>query len=365
VIFWIIKVILYSNTFADIPSHPSSFIATELSDSIRINAAAAEKQGILHPSQLLIIFQKKWLNMFVPALHGGLELDLPAALRLQEGLAWVDGSVAWTVTLCSGAGWFTGFIEWQMVTEILDDPYACFAGSGLAAGIAKIVPGGYEISGYWPYASGATLATVFTFNCKVERDGEILLNEGGNPILLTCWIKRASVTVHSTWNSMGLVATASHAFEIKNEMISSDNCFNINPTYAVSEGILYQYPFLQLAETTLAVNMSGMARRFLDLVEGGNEVTSQKEAAILKLNEMRMQFYATVEKSWHVISTQKKIPSDLLTAVSFISKRLAHESRVQVDELWPHCGLAAANRETEINRVWRNLHTASLHALLV
>ena len=39
-----------------------------------------------------------------PASHGGLEADLPAALRIFEALAKADASVAWTVML-GGSGW--------------------------------------------------------------------------------------------------------------------------------------------------------------------------------------------------------------------------------------------------------------------
>jgi hypothetical protein len=44
---------------------------------------------------------------------------------------------------------------------------------------------------------------------------------------------------------------------------------------------------------------------------------------------------------------------------------LASTSREVVDELFPLCGLVAADPASAINRVWRNLHTACLHPLLL
>src|SRR5216684_6241403 len=35
-------------------------------------------------------------RMFVPRSHGGLELDLPAALEVLQALGRIDGSVGWT-----------------------------------------------------------------------------------------------------------------------------------------------------------------------------------------------------------------------------------------------------------------------------
>jgi hypothetical protein len=40
-------------------------------------------------------------------------------------------------------------------------------------------------------------------------------------------------------------------------------------------------------------------------------------------------------------------------------------SRRAVDVLYPYCGLYAAREDAPINRVWRDFHTASQHALLM
>ena len=80
-------------------------------DEIRKETFAAEKSGSLTPAQSDIIYRQSWFNIFVPRLIGGLELSLPEAADLQESLAWADGSFGWTITLCSGANWFAGFLE--------------------------------------------------------------------------------------------------------------------------------------------------------------------------------------------------------------------------------------------------------------
>ena len=49
-------------------------------------------------------------------------------------------------------------------------------------GTARMFEGGYKITGYWSYASGAAHATVFTSNCVIEKDGVIMQDKDGNPI---------------------------------------------------------------------------------------------------------------------------------------------------------------------------------------
>ena len=59
-----------------------------------------------------------------------------------------------------------------------------------------------------------------------------------------------------------------------------------------------------------------------------------------------------------------EINEDTLMEVSSISRKLAHACWKSAATLFPYCGLEAAKKESEINRVWRDIHTASQHALL-
>ncbi len=83
-----------------------------------------------------------------------------------------------------------------------------------------------------------------------------------------------------------------------------------------------------------------------------------------QLQILRQSFYEAVEISWEECSESRPLSDALLKKVSEASRRLAAGARRLVDELYPWCGLVAADPDTEINRVWRNLHTASQHNLL-
>lgn len=346
------------------PAHPSSFLSADSVELLRHAAVEAERLGQLHPSQLELIYEKKWFLLLAPKAYGGLGTNLPETLRLLEALSWCDGSVGWTTTLCSGAGWFTGFLEPELSKQLLADPRACLAGSGQSTGLARSVKQGWEITGHWNHASGAPHASYFTFNSRVERDGKILQDDKGADILLTAWVPRKDVKLLNSWNSMGMIATASQSFELEHNIVRPDQCFTLDPAYAVDTGPLYQYPFLQLAETTISANLAGMAQRFLELAEPAAAGQEKKANALAQLQEWRTAFYALAEKTWHLLETKQQIPADILSATSYSSKRLANGARNLVNEVFPYCGIMAANRGSEINRVWRNLNTAGLHSLL-
>ncbi len=360
--------------------HPSFFIDDQITHSIRKYAAEAEQLRSLNPQQLSIIHKEHWFNLFVPKKYGGLGLSLPEALTIEESVAWIDGSTGWTVTLCSGANWFIGFLDTETAETIFNSKKVCLAGSGRPAGIAKMINDEYEISGKWPYATGAAHATAFTANCLIEKDGKILKNQDGNELIESFIFLRNEVTIHEDWKEMGMVATSSNTFEVKNLMVNNNRRFVIDEKNPQLPDKIYQYPFLQFAESTLAVNISGMAIHYLDLFEAimkertvdGNYTNQQllslsirHDTAKTQLDETRQLFYNTMQRSWNEGKRSQGFSKQTLKEVSIVAREMAATSRRMVDEMFPYCGLIAADENSEINRVWRNLHTASLHPLLL
>lgn len=354
-------------------SHPSAFIKQDWQDTIRRTAAQAEQLGLLHPEQLELIYQQKWFKALVPVEYGGLELSLPELVRLQEALSWADGSFGWVFTLCCGAGWFAGFIDKGMAPETFAGTDTCLAGSGATTGEAIQTTDGYIINGQWNYASGAHHATHFTANCVIKNGTGTVLDEEGNPLILPFIVDRKDVELLVTWKYIGMIATGSHSFKIENLHVGRERSFKIDPAFTTVDKPLYKYPFLQLAEATLAANLMGMAIHFIDLAEviigqrmELNKYTDKQKILLKdKLNavkpiimESRANFYSTVKASWEISNGLT------LAKVSKTSRLLAKMARQMVDELYPYCGLQAAAPDTEINRVWRDLHTASQHTLL-
>ena len=362
------------NIPAEVPAHPSALLQPDWVKIIRAAAPEAEAQGKLLPAQLQLIEEQQWFKLLVPAAYGGLETPLPALVALEESLAWADGSLAWVVTLCCGAGWFGGFLQPQLARQVFSTPLLCLAGSGAATGTATPTAEGYVLNGSWKYASGAHHATHFTANCIIHKNGTPVLTADGQPQILPFIAEKAQVNLVAAWKYIGMMGTGSHAFEMKDVLVSKNHCFKITPDAVVVDSPLYTYPFLQLAEATLAANLSGMALRFIELCKpllnarkinsklNSNQqsvLEAQPETAVALMNDARLHFYKAVKASW-----LNAAAPELLKAVSITSRHLARTARECVDRLYPYCGLIAAAPDTEINQVWRNLHTASQHSLL-
>ena len=356
-----------------------SLLKSDWIREIRKYATQAETIGELQPEILEIVYQEQWFKLFVPEVYGGPGKKLPEILRLEEELAAADGSLGWTVTLCSGAAWFAGFLDPELAKEVFANREVCFAGSGAVGGTAIKTATGYLINGNWKYASGALHATIFTANCVLKNeDGTDILDPDGQPLISSFILKKEEVNILPGWSYFGLVATGSHAFEVKNTEVPFNRSFKINTDIKVAdEG--FDYPFLQLAETTLTVNNLGMARHFIELVEeyfyGRSGLKRFNEEQVTFFNaelvrckreiaELRTAFYQAFDLTWDQLIQKGTIEGTSLTEVSRLSRELSHVARINVDTLYPYCGLEAAKKESEINRVWRDIHTASQHALL-
>ncbi|MXV50455.1 acyl-CoA dehydrogenase [Pedobacter sp. HMF7647] len=361
------------NVIAD---HPSKQLTSGQADLIRNEAPEAEKISQLTPKQLGLIYDQRWFNAYIPKELGGLELSLPKIVKLEEALSWADGSLGWTMTLCSGAAFFAGYLDKQLAAEIFSDKKTILAGSGASTGTADITDDGFIVNGNWLYASGILHATHLTANCIIRKNNIVQKNEDGSDMIRSFIFRKEEATILPGWNYMGLKATGSHWYEVRNLTVPKNRMFCIDPEHATDQNIIFNYPFLQLAEATLVANFSGMAIHFLELAEvcvqsknnlsnaKSKYIDGKKEQLLNDFNIHRGSFFKALDASWNELETRKPITEETLKNVSTTSRKLAHSALKLVDDLYPFCGMQAANSDSEINRVWRDIHTASQHSLL-
>lgn len=354
-------------------------ITDEDARALREAAPEAEVLGQLAPTQRAIIERRGWFRLLAPRAVGGLELALPQAVRLEEAVAEADGSCGWVVTLCAGAGWFAGFLAPSLAREVVATPGMCLAGSGAATGRAERTVDGWRLTGRWGHATGAPHATHFTFNAVVHEGGQPLLDASGVPCVRAFIVPAADVQVLPTWHAIGLRASASHAFEIRDLPVPHAHAFDIDPAAATQPGALYRFPFDALAYVTLAANLGGMARGFLRLATpqvlerpagparqplGARlQVRAQLQSSAQQLEGARTRCLELLDAAWAQVERDGgRIDEKRLRDAALAWVRTAREA---VDTVYPLCGLAAADPRTDLSRTWRDLHTATQHAMLL
>lgn len=351
------------------------FFDTYTQGFIKDNVEKAIAEKTLSEELLELVYKNNWFNIWVPKKYGGLELSIIDGCSLLEELAYEDGGLGWTVTLCSGANMFAGFIVPEDAQKIFHKENVCWGGSGQIAGKAHLHDNHYILDGMWKYATGAPHLTHFTLNAWVYQDGKQVLNTDGTPQYHSFYIDSSDVLVHYDWDTFGLEVTASHSFSLDCVQVSLDRAFDICPSRKRSDSSIYHYPFSTFAECTLVVNYIGMFRKYLKLMEDhllvkskdidwysrkGKQQLKDCDDVLQGLNTMREELNMRIEESW----IARTVDKDQQMEITILAKSIVKYIKTETARLFPYAGIVGAQKDSLINRAFRNLFTAVQHAML-
>ncbi len=196
-------------------------------------------------------------RLLLPTSVGGRGLSALEFMDVVEAAAALDGTVGWLVGNGGGMARAGGFLPAVSAREIFDDPLAFVVSSTGAVGRAVRVPGGYSVTGRWPFGSGSPHGTWFAPICAVE-DSEQTTGE-----LIFVYVPRRDVLLHDNWQVSGLCATGSVDFEFVDVFVPDRfaHAFQPEPT---QPGTLYRLPTRSIFSWTVATVPLGIAAGAID-----------------------------------------------------------------------------------------------------
>jgi alkylation response protein AidB-like acyl-CoA dehydrogenase len=255
-----------------------------------ITARAAEIEAVRRiPRDLVEKLRSIGLfRISVPRSHGGLELDLPAALEVIEVLSRIDGSTSWIAMIGVGASLIVSLLPRDTYDHVFrNGPDVIFSGSSQPAGIAEAVSGGWRVTGRWPFASGCQHADWMAGLCVMTEGGKPLpglAGEDGPPMLRACVLPAAAWQIEDTWHVAGLKGTGSHHIVLKDVFVPAGSFFDLLGGSSCLEGPLYQAPrhVLPLLHGAFSV---GMAEGALDALVALANTGRQQIAAPQKMRD--------------------------------------------------------------------------------
>lgn len=315
----------------------------------------------IFPAEVLDYIEEENLwSIWVPKIYGGLELSLTNGLHKLKELAKIDGSLGWTVTLCSGANYFIGNLRQEKARELFHDSKnpVCLGGSGGASGTAEICDDHYRLSGTWRYATGAPYLTHFTLNAEIFDNGKKVINDDGSPNVRSFVIPKDEVQIIEDWDTMGLKASATHSFVVKDLMVHNSCSFLYNEYYLPQP--IFKIPFGLFADLTLWVNYIGMAEHLLE--EAARIVAEVKTTKLEGIIEIANQNIFT-----YAVEIETKIDKGMLFKVDYMelihteaSKSVRNISR-NIIEIFPYLGVRASSKNHQLNQIFCDYFTATQH----
>lgn len=191
-------------------------------------------------------------RLLLPTSLGGCGLSALEFMDVVEAAAALDGTIGWLAGNGGGMARAGGYLPEVSAREIFDDPLAFVVSSTGALGRAVRVPGGYSVTGRWPFGSGSPHGTWFAPICAVE-DGDQATGE-----LIFVYVPRRDVLLHDNWQVSGLCATGSVDFEFADVFVPDRLTHTFQPE-STQPGTLYRLPTRSIFSWTVATVPLGIA----------------------------------------------------------------------------------------------------------
>ncbi|CCK24591.1 acyl-CoA dehydrogenase domain-containing protein [Streptomyces davaonensis JCM 4913] len=160
-------------------------------------------------------------RLLTPEEVGGFEAPLERVLKVYEGFARLDASVAWTVWNANW-GFLAALLGEDGAARIWGDgPEPVFANAG-QPGMAMVTEEGYRLSGTWQLVSGIDRADWLVVVGVVVADGGPRLTEAGTPDVRLFALSRDQLTVQDTWNVNGMRGTGSNTVVVDSALVPDE-----------------------------------------------------------------------------------------------------------------------------------------------
>ena len=204
-------------------------------------------------------------GMAMPRAWGGPELDPLTQYRVLETLAMADGSAGWCAMINCDGGYITGFLDQDVARSMYPDLQAGTAAAATPTGQALEVPGGYRVSGRFPFASGCQHCDWIWLGCVVLADGALLTDSNGVPATRQCILPVSQCEILDTWYTTGLRGTGSNDLVVKDAFVAAEHTFSFQDKDLIKRpGPLYAFPFMFATKSSPVA--LGIARRAIDVL---------------------------------------------------------------------------------------------------
>ena len=359
--------------------HEMRRAVAELAPEFRARAEEGERLRTM-PADLVQRARAAGLfRLNLPESLGGLELDPATTVEIFEEISRADGSAGWTIVI----GNSTAFFAWldPVVAKDLIGPQPDFVSTSMWAplGQATAQPGGFTVSGRWPFNSGCPHATWLQVG--------VLVTEAGRPRTLACgapdwrfaFVPARSAVIEDTWDAMGLCGTGSHHLSLSGVPVPPERLAAPFFESARHDGPLWRIPLVTLAAMFLAAIPLGIARRALEeftalaarKVRGpaaqsiGHDAAAQVELARAEgaLAAARSFVFDAIGGVWDTACRGDEPSLGQRALVLLAANQAVRAGTEAVDRVFRLAGADAVFARHPLQRCFRDIHAAGQHIL--
>jgi 3-hydroxy-9,10-secoandrosta-1,3,5(10)-triene-9,17-dione monooxygenase len=237
--------------------------AEALVPALRERAAEAEELRRLPDATVADLHRTGLFRILQPKRVGGSELPFRSIVELVSVIARGCGSTAWVLANLAAHHWLLGMCPAKAQDEIWGESADNLIGSALIfpRGRARKVPGGYRISGRWPFSSGVD-PSAWNLIGAICQDEEAGTTE---PRIFA--LPASDYTIIDTWHVIGLAGTGSKDVSVEDIFVPAYRSIAVseitggpNPGSKINPSVLYQLPAISLFAFCIAGVSLGIAQ---------------------------------------------------------------------------------------------------------
>ncbi|GAA2350949.1 acyl-CoA dehydrogenase family protein [Saccharopolyspora halophila] len=223
------------------------------------HAEHSEQIGRLDDESVRALLGTGAMRIGIPHQLGGYEFSPLQAIETIAEISYADASAGWSfMAVQLATGTTPAYLGWDCAQElypsVADGEHAIIAGQGTKPGKAEPVEGGYLVSGDWQFASGISMATHVHTAAHCAETGQTLV----------CTLPMERATLHDNWDVMGLRATGSIDYAIREAFVPAARTYEVATTDARLGGGLYRLGLANMAGICHVGWALGVGRRMLD-----------------------------------------------------------------------------------------------------
>jgi alkylation response protein AidB-like acyl-CoA dehydrogenase len=359
--------------------HPLLATARQFAPRVSARAEEIEAARRLPADLALELAQAGLFRMFVPEAYGGLELHPATFIEVIETLSRADGATGWCLMIGAVTGMSSGWLPEPAARTIFEPPETIVGGVAAPMGRAERVEGGFRVTGRWPWASGSQNCQWLIGGTLVTQDGKLSLSPAGVPEIRLFAFPSRDVVLHDTWYASGLCGTGSGDMEVKDLFVPAEYGFSLLTGRPCVDRPLYTFPPLGLLAVGLPAVTLGIARRAIDelsalahqkvLIPSRKKLATRSavQTAVAEAEALLRSARALLMESVH--ATMNTAALGELTPRTRAELRLALTHAVRssarvVDLMYEAAGGTAVFRTSPLQRCFRDVHTATQHAMV-
>ncbi len=316
-------------------------------------------------------------RILLPKRWGGYEISHDAAFDVTVEISKACGSTGWCCGFLNIHDWWVaGFPEEAQHDVWRDGPDVNLAGViAPLNGRAKIVDGGFKLSGHWSWASGVDHCSWAIVTAMVEGA------DGGRRAHVML-IPRDDYAIKDTWFNVGMKGTGSHDIIVDDVFVPAHRSITMDdlregttPGTQINTGPLYAIP-LEARRHALSAPALGIARNaFAHWVEwmrtkvstATGEAIAQLVPAQIGLANAEVELDAAeflLRRNLDFIRQGGPISQDRRAISSASGAQAVQMICKAVDLLFYSSGSRGMFEQSPLQRAWRDVHTIASHFAL-